>query len=96
MTERAPILSDNFLGGIEWDKFQRPKAVVDQIRHGSDGISCVDVTFEEKRYRIALDTSDLDLDEAEIACRNVPEWWEASKHHGGLYSVLDEDLQSSS
>jgi hypothetical protein len=85
MTERAPTLSETFLGDIEWSEFERTKAVVDRIQHGSDGISLIDVTFEGKQYRIALDTEHLDLDEAEIACQNVPEWWDALRHHGGLY-----------
>lgn len=92
MTERVPILSDNQLEGIEWGEFQKPKAIITKIQHDYGWTSVVDLTFEGKLYRITLNTMHLDLDEAEVACQNVPGWWDVSKNTGALYSILGEEI----
>lgn len=92
MTERAPALLDDSLKGIEWSEFEKSKPTIVRTLHGHSGLSVVDLAFEGKYYRITLDTKFLELDEAEAACANVPEWWDISKNTGALFTITGDEL----
>jgi len=92
MTEQLSHLPDNFLDGIEWDTFQKDKPTIYRIQHDHVFLSVVDLVFEEKLYRVYVDTGHLNVDEAEMACKNVPEWWDASMDTDALYDITGHVL----
>ena len=92
MKEQIFPTSETLLDGIDWSKLERPKATVIEIQIGHYEVDYVHLVFKGQRYRVALMTANLDLDEAELACRYVPEWWDESKNTGALYDVLGQEV----
>lgn len=78
MSEQLSVAAENYLNGIEWSEFQTQKATIYQIYHDHIDLSVVYLLSGETLYRVFVDTGGLDINDAEIACKNVAEWWEPS------------------
>jgi hypothetical protein len=85
MKEQGVLFSNEDLGVN-----QEVEAIVTGVRHSHYGLSWVDLEYKNQHTFVVLNTEELDIDQADIVCARVPEWWDPSVNRLYIHDALQD------